>query len=328
MTWINAAMSLLIGQGQLSGDAGRDEREAVVRVDSCTAAFNHCASIDLWGRPIACTVCSATSTQQRLQKQRSFLKANSPRGSCCKLSSIKYQVCLCKHGHCSPTAPRVPQCMSQHRHPHFSDKFSSTWADSRLRSMDDDDDMHLPGSKQRLKISFKAAPSHGGGGENAASAAAIAEAATSAVKATNIEVKIEESQQMTSRDSRGKINIKSFPSSTTSPAPQADSSLVLTPVFTLFSIHSVTRPLSCAETLQGPPYGTFVFRLSEIDDDLANAVRLTLKSRRSSASTAIPPFVNGSGKKIKLAAPVTASSASPIPSNVSGGLGYKSRKHS
>lgn len=47
MTWINAAMSLLIGQGQLSGDAGRDEREAVVRVDSCTAACNHCASIDL-----------------------------------------------------------------------------------------------------------------------------------------------------------------------------------------------------------------------------------------------------------------------------------------
>jgi hypothetical protein len=218
-------------------------------VNSPAAACNHCAILDLWGRPIACTVCSATSTQQRLQRQRSFLRANSPRGSFCKLSSIKYQVCLCKHSHCSPSRSPSHRSMyiSQHRHPRFSDKFSSTWADARLRSTDDDDDMHLPASRQRLKISFKATPSHGGGGDSAASAAAIAEAATAAAKATNIAVKTE-SQQMTSRDSRGKINIKSFPNATTSPAPQADNSLVLTPVFTLFSIHSFTRPLSCAET--------------------------------------------------------------------------------
>ena len=123
--------------------------------------------------------------------------------------------------------------ISEHRHLPNSDKFSSTWADARLRSTDDDDDMHLPASRQRLKISFKATPSHGGGGDSAASVAAIAEAATAASKATNIALKTE-SQPITSRDSRGKINIKSFPNATTSPAPQADNLLVLIPVFTHF----------------------------------------------------------------------------------------------
>ncbi len=86
------------------------------------------------------------------------------------------------------------------------DKFSSSWADARLRLIDDDHDSQMPGGRQRLKISFKAgpAPACEGGGS---SAAAIAAAATAAAVAAVSAVKTAEAQQMAA-ESRAKISIK------------------------------------------------------------------------------------------------------------------------
>jgi hypothetical protein len=58
MTWINAAIGLLTGQGQASGDGSRDEcSEAVVCCPLCCKSTSCDVTCDYMGRRIACKVC-------------------------------------------------------------------------------------------------------------------------------------------------------------------------------------------------------------------------------------------------------------------------------
>jgi hypothetical protein len=116
-----------------------------------------------------------------------------------------------------------------------SDKYSSTWADACLRSCpsssllatDDDVDAHVSGGgKQRVKLSFKAAPPVPYCGAVAGVAtAAIAAAATAAAAAAVAAAEAEEARLSVHRDFRGKVHIKSTSKTTSPPLPASDATV-------------------------------------------------------------------------------------------------------
>ena len=119
----------------------------------------------------------------------------------------------------------MPTRITLHRpRPLHSDKYSSTWADACLRSCssssllatDDDVDAHVSGGgKQRVKLSFKAAPPV----PYCGAVAAIAAAATAAAAAAVAAAEAEEARLSVHRDFRGKVHIKSTIKSTSPPLP-------------------------------------------------------------------------------------------------------------
>jgi hypothetical protein len=110
-----------------------------------------------------------------------------------------------------------------------SDKYASAWAEACVRSCssssllatDDDVDAHISGGgKQRVKLSFKAAPPVPYCEAVAGVAtAAIAAAATAAAAAAVAAAEAEEARLSVHRDFRGKVHIKSTIKSTSPPLP-------------------------------------------------------------------------------------------------------------